>query len=183
MMNNNIRPYFAYGSNLNLAQMHQKCSNPIVLAIACLPGHRLGFHGYSSVWDGAVETVIPDKHSEVWGVLYQLTAYDWEQLDNHEDVRDNGTGTYFHYPVEVTNEQQELVEATIYKKALVGPAELPSTEYLTMILQGASEQGLPVDYLAPLQKVRSKGAAYAVPHRRRSSITAITTEDCSGCSS
>ena len=182
-MSNNIRLYFAYGSNLNLVQLHQKCSNPSVLGIARLPGHRLGFHGYSSVWDGAVETVIPDNQSEVWGVLYQLTAADWEQLDNHEDVRDNGTGTYFHYPVEVYNEQQELATATIYKKALVGPAELPSTEYLTMIVQGAIEQGLPAEYLASLQKLKSKGAIYAVPHRRRSSTTAIVTEDCSGCSS
>ncbi len=160
------RLYFAYGSNLNLEQMHQKCSNPCVVSIARLPGYRIGFHGYSSVWDGAVETVIPDNHSEVWGVLYKLAASDWEKLDSREDARDDGTGAYFHYPVEVFNDQQAVIEATNYKKAIVGQAEYPSTDYLTIIVQGAIAQGLPAEYLFGLQKFKSKSAAYAVPRRQ-----------------
>lgn len=55
--------YFAYGSNMNLAQMKQRCSSPKVLGIVRLPGYKVEFFGYSSIWDGAQETVVPDPQS------------------------------------------------------------------------------------------------------------------------
>lgn len=47
------------------------------------------------MWDGAVETVVPDTQSEMWGVLYELEFYVWDQLDNCEDARLDGTGVSF----------------------------------------------------------------------------------------
>jgi len=177
-----VRLYFAYGSNLSLEQIGQKCSNPRVLGIARLAAHKIGFYGYSAVWDGAVETVVPDEQSEVWGVLYQLEASDWERLDNCEDARADGTGAYFHYPVEVLDEQQTIREATIYKKDRLGQPQHPSTEYLSVIIQGAKEQGLPESYVAALQSIAVKPASYAVPRRPAASrVGAIS--GCDGCSS
>lgn len=182
MLNNGIRLYFAYGSNLNLEQMGQKCSiTPQALCIARLPGYKISFRGYSSFWDGALETVIPDDHSQVWGVLYQMTADQWRELDSQQDVRDDGTGTYFHYPVEVSTEQQCLVAASIYKKAVEGQVECPSTEYLKTIVQGATKQKLPAAYIAALLQFESKPASYPVPRRPIRKKTAEFSE-CSGCS-
>lgn len=175
------RLYFAYGSNLNLEQMNQKCTKPRVLGIARLPYHKIGFYEHSVIWDGAVETVVPDTQSEVWGVLYQLESYAWDQLDNCEDVRLDGSGEYFHYPVEVLDEQNTVRDASMYKKARLGPAKQPSTEYLDIIIQGAKEQGLPEGYIATLQNIASKPASYAVPRQRKQSNQPPSI-GCDGCS-
>jgi gamma-glutamylcyclotransferase (GGCT)/AIG2-like uncharacterized protein YtfP len=176
------RLYFAYGSNINLEHMRKKCSNPLVLGIARLPGHKIGFYGYSVTWDGAVETVIPDTQSEVWGLLYQLKTFDWERLDSCEDAKADGTGEYFHYPVQVLDKQQTIKEASIYKKARLGQAEQPSAEYVSIMIQGAKEQGLPEDYIAALQKIGTKPASYQVPRRPSYDRVGVAGEGCNGCS-
>lgn len=175
------RLYFAYGFNLKLESMLQKCHNPIVLGRAKLANHKVSFHGQSVMWDGAVETVVPDEQNEVWGVLYKLGAYAWDQLDNCEDARLDGTGEYFHYPVEVIDEQGAVRQASIYKKARLGEWESPSTEYLAVILQGAKEQGLPEQYIETLSGIQTKPASYVVPRLRKQSKVEHS-DGCDGCS-
>ncbi len=172
--------YFAYGSDMNLAQMKQRCSSPKVLGIARLPGYRVDFFGETAIWDGAQDTVISDPKSEVWGVLYELTFSDYEQLDFYVDVRFDGTGPYFHYPVDVIDIEQRTINAMIYKKDKCGEVMPPSTEYLNFIIQGAKEHGLPEDYIALLQNRITKPATYAVPVVRKSrfSYMAATCSDC-----
>jgi len=173
--------YFAYGSNMNMAQMKKRCLSPKVLGVARLPGYKLGFYGYSGIWDGAQETVIPDPKSEVWGVLYQLKFFDCEQLDVYEDARFDGTGPYFHYPVDVIDRQQKTIDAIIYKKNILAEAQLPSAEYLDFIVQGAKEQGVPEEYIALLQNRQTKPASYAVPIMRKSKFS-YNNVDCGNCS-
>lgn len=175
-----IRLYFAYGLNLNLQKIGQKLTKPRVVGIARLANHKMGFYGHSVIWDGAVETVVPDDQSEVWGILYQMEAYEWEQLDNFEDARLDGTGEYFHYPVEVFDEQNMIREASLYKKAQLREAKQPSTEYVDLIIQGAKEQGLPESYIATLQNIASKPASYPVPRQPKQARNSIVV--CEGCS-
>ncbi len=172
--------YFAYGSNMNLAQMKQRCSSPKVLGIARLPGYRVAFYGYSAIWDGAQETVIPDLNSEVWGVLYELHYSDCEQLDFYVDARFDGTGPYFHYPLDVIDVQQGTIDARIYKKDKCGEETCLSQEYLKFIIQGAKEQGLPEGYISLLLNKITKPATYVVPVMRKSrfSYMAATCGDC-----
>lgn len=172
--------YFAYGSNMNMAQMKQRCSNPKVLGIARLPGYKVEFYGHSPIWDGARETLIPDSQAEVWGVLYELSISNWESLDSHQDARFNGMGEYFHYPVKVIDSEQKTVEAILYKKNILNEAKSPSAEYLDFIVQGAREQGLPVDYLKRLRAKDTKPASYPVPLAGPSIFRTVSTA-CSDC--
>lgn len=174
------RLYFAYGFNLNLQKMSQKVTKPRVLGIARLANYKIGFYGHSAIWDGAVETVVPDNQSEVWGILYQLDSYDWNQLDDFKDARLDGAGRYFHYPVAVFDEQSMLREAFLYKKSQLGEPKQPSTEYLGIIIQGAKEQGLPESYIATLQNIASKPASYPVP--RQGKRDRKPAGGCDGCS-
>ena len=89
------RLYFAYGIHLHQPTMRSIFKGARMVGLARLKNHVISFHGHSAIWDGAIETVVPDKTSEVWGVLYQLTAYEWDQLDTFQDVRLDGTGEYF----------------------------------------------------------------------------------------
>lgn len=179
-MKKTARYYFAYGSNMDLGQMKRRCSKPKVLGVARLPGYRVEFYGYSSLWDGAQETVIPDLQSEVWGVLYELQAYDCESLDVAQDARMNGTGAYFHYPVGVIDMQQGTINALIYKKDVLQEAKFPSTEYLEFIFQGAKEQGLPVEYIKLLSNMKTKPASYVVPMVGNTKLINMS-ENCDNC--
>lgn len=175
------RLYFAYGCNLSPAEMKRKCPHAQILGIAKLPKHRLNFYGYSPVWDGATESVISNLESDVWGVLYKLGAGEWDMLDSLEDARFDGTGAYFHYPVEVIDTSQKVIEATIYKKAELREPQLPSSEYIALIVKGAKAQGLPNDYIEFLEKRATKPATYAVP-REPKGRHLLVSGDCSGCS-
>jgi hypothetical protein len=179
-MKKNAHHYFAYGSNMNLSQMQQRCSSPKVVGVARLPGYRVEFYGDSAIWDGAQETVIPDLQAEVWGVLYQLQFFDCEQLDMYVDVRFDGTGPYFHYPVDVIDSEQGTIDAMIYKKDKCGEVTSPSKEYLNFIIQGAKEQGLPAGYIALLANKVTKPATYPVPLVRKSKYSYMDV-NCGDC--
>ncbi|MDR3542256.1 MAG: gamma-glutamylcyclotransferase [Desulfosporosinus sp.] len=178
-MKSSVYYYFAYGFNMNLAQMKQRCFGAKVLGIARLPGYKVEFYGYSANWDGALETVVSDPQSEVWGVLYELQVFDWEALDGYQDARFDGLGQYFHYPVEVIDTEQRTITAIIYKKNILNEVKSPSTEYLDFIVQGAKEQGLPEEYIMLLQNRETKPAAYAVPKQKsKSSYLNISCDTC-----
>jgi gamma-glutamylcyclotransferase (GGCT)/AIG2-like uncharacterized protein YtfP len=76
--------YFAFGSNMDTAQMQRRCPSAEVVAKATLPDHRFAFAGYSHGWGGAVATVIPCPRATVPGIVYRLTAEDLGRLDQFE---------------------------------------------------------------------------------------------------
>lgn len=76
--------YFAYGSNLDRAQMRTRCPNATVEARATLPGHTLVFGGYSRRWGGAVASLQRVRGAHVEGLLYRLTPGDLRALDAFE---------------------------------------------------------------------------------------------------
>jgi gamma-glutamylcyclotransferase (GGCT)/AIG2-like uncharacterized protein YtfP len=78
--------YFAYGSNLDLAQMRRRCPTAVRLGRAMLPNHRLSFAGHSAAWGGGVANVVRANRAKVEGVLYLLTERDVRQLDRCEGV-------------------------------------------------------------------------------------------------
>lgn len=76
--------YFAYGSNLDDAQMRARCANARVVARAVLPNHVLAFGGFSHRWGGAVASVVRAKGARVEGLLYRLDNVDLRALDRFE---------------------------------------------------------------------------------------------------
>ena len=66
--------YFAYGANMHPGQIKARCLGAGFVTVARLPGHKLAFFGASTVWDGALETVVPAPGREVWGVVYSAFA-------------------------------------------------------------------------------------------------------------
>ncbi len=76
--------YFAYGSNLDDAQMRERCANARVLGRATLPNYALVFGGFSHRWGGAVASVVRAKGACVEGLLYELGNVDLRELDRFE---------------------------------------------------------------------------------------------------
>lgn len=159
--------YFAYGSNMNPQQIKTRCLGAEVLAVARLVDHRLAFFGSSTVWDGALETVVPAPGRDVWGVLYALSPLDADSLDAWQDARFDGTGAYFHFPVVVVDVLGQCHEALLYKKDLLGRPQKPSREYLEHIARGAETRGLPPEYIDNLRGLAAQKASYPVPIPQR----------------
>lgn len=157
--------YFAYGSNMNQRQMAERCAAARVVCAACLPDHRLAFFGRNRVWDGGQETVVQDQGQQVWGVLYELSFNDAASLDLWCNVRLDGGGAYFHYPVMVVDAAGREHTAVLYKKDVLGLLAPPSSEYLAHILAGAIAAALPAAYLDWLKNLQNLPARYAVPKR------------------
>src|SRR5215471_1838387 len=76
--------YFAYGSNLDWAQMKQRCPLAKFVCRAKLPAHRLAFTLKSARRNCGVADVLPDKAKDVWGVVYELPANELKDLDKGE---------------------------------------------------------------------------------------------------
>ncbi len=77
--------YFAYGSNLNDAQMRERCPDSSPYLSGLLPGYRLAFSGSGSHWGrGGTATILADGKSEVPGLLYHMTLADVDALNRWE---------------------------------------------------------------------------------------------------
>ena len=78
--------YFAYGSNMQLAQMQKRCPSAAFVGAAVLEDYRLAFTRKSSVqWPGyGVADVIPEIGSHVWGALFEIAEREVPVLDKSE---------------------------------------------------------------------------------------------------
>lgn len=76
--------YFAYGSNMDFDQMKTRCSDATLVGVAVLPNYKIAFSRFSKKWDCAVADVVACEGSEVWGLIYDLTADALSKLDGHE---------------------------------------------------------------------------------------------------
>ena len=141
--------YFAYGSNMNTKQMLQRTPTAIRVGTALLPDHRLAFNRLGTTRTGGVASIVYSPGQLVYGVVWRLSFNDLDELDKAEDV-----------PLAYTRRTAGL-------RLLEGGAELtcsiyeaipqgnfaPDLAYLKIIVEGASEANLPVDYIKHLIQI------------------------------
>jgi gamma-glutamylcyclotransferase (GGCT)/AIG2-like uncharacterized protein YtfP len=151
--------YFAYGSNLDPAQMELRCPGHRVLCRARLFDHRLGFHGESQIWDGAVAAIDPHAGSIVHGVVYELRPGDFARLDRAEGYVAAGDpcNSYERVQLSVELENGESLEVFTYVRSGPEPAGLPSREYRWKILSGMRHHGLPAEAIDAVAALSVKG--------------------------
>ena len=69
--------YFAYGSNLDLEQMAQRCPDALLVGPVTLQNYELQFRG------SGFATVAPKKDCVVHGLLWKLTPSCEQSLDRY----------------------------------------------------------------------------------------------------
>ena len=117
--------YFAYGSNLNYPQMMERCPSSDPVAIAkCI-------HFKFIINARGVATIIPNKDSEVYGVLWKITKGDLISLDIYEGV---SYGTYFRSFIDVQVKEKNI-KALVYFASNTEIGK-PSDHYIETILEG-----------------------------------------------
>lgn len=131
--------YLAYGSNLNLEQMANRCPTAKVVGNSKINGYRLLFRGAHA---GAVATIEPFKGESVPVLAWEITPADEAALDRYEvwpflyrketiKVRLNG----------------KTVQAMVYIMNEGRPLGQPSCYYYSTILDGYKSAGFDVEIL------------------------------------
>ncbi len=131
--------YLAYGSNLNLKQMAQRCPTAKVLGATTLKDYQLLFKG---AFGNAHATIEPSKGSEVPVLLWGVTAEDEKRLDRYEG--------YPHYYVKETVKVKlgkKTVEAMVYIMNDGYKFNPPSVYYYETIREGYKDNNLPLSKL------------------------------------
>ena len=148
-----VKVYAAYGSNINLGQMAQRCPAARVIGKGWLMDHQLAFQGIPG--GRGVATVEQHKGRRVPILLWAIDPDCEEALDRYE-----GYPTLYRketlpvagitwLPNEITSMPADVTEvpAMIYIMNQGNPAQ-PSDYYLDTIVQGYRSVGFHVRYLA-----------------------------------
>ena len=139
--------YAAYGSNLDPAQMLQRCPHSPAAGTGWLEGWRLTFGAEDLGWEGSLATVVESSGDRVFVGLYDLTDADARDLDAWEGA---DTGLYRKVRVRVAAMEGDRL-AWLY--TLDGyEGGLPSARYLGVLADAAQAAGAPDDYVAELRR-------------------------------
>ena len=131
--------YFAYGSNLDLEQMAQRCPDAEIVGPVRLENYELRFRG------NGFATVTPKKGGVVYGLVWKITPNCEQSLDRYE-------GYPRHYTKEtVTVKDAAGAEISVMVYIMAEPycrqPALPSPYYYRVIQRGFEANGLPLDSL------------------------------------
>lgn len=147
-------PYFAYGSNLNAADLAAWCQRQRLpyplgtcLGRAWLPDHQLVFDTYSATRRGGVANMVPRKGVAVPGVLFKVRRNGWRVLN----IKEGAPKFYQREEVTVLLENGQTTQPEACRTYMLPPSEtyIPPTEkYFTAVAEGYTIHGLPKEQLA-----------------------------------
>ena len=133
--------YFAFASNMDVAQMAARCGGAECLGVATLADHRfrIGRRGYA--------TVEPEPGAAVHGILWSLRPKHEAALDVYEGVRH---GLYRKVTHRVRTAAGEEHEALVYVATDPKPGQAVSG-YVEKVVAAAEHHRLPEPYVAELR--------------------------------
>ena len=141
--------YFAFGSNMDAAQMATRCPGATSRGTATLEAHRLAFRGPSRKRGGGVLSVDADPSRAVRGVLYEVTTAHLEALDRFE-----GAPEWYvraHHPV--MTDDGAVHTATLYRLPQRVQEMPPTPAYVHQVALAFDALGL---YRDPLDEAVSR---------------------------
>jgi gamma-glutamylcyclotransferase (GGCT)/AIG2-like uncharacterized protein YtfP len=138
--------YAAYGSNLDPAQMKERCPYSPSAGTGWLEGWRLTFGGEDLGWEGALATIVEEPGSRVYVGLYDVTPLDERVLDEWEGA---DTGLYRKVRVRVASLDGDELAWVYLLDSFEGG--LPSARYLGVLSDAAEKAGAPDDYVTELR--------------------------------
>lgn len=165
--------YFGFGSNLLTKRIQIQNKSAVFVGVGKLIDFQLDFADanadkkyYSETWNGCPATIIETKGSVVYGAIWKINKADLNDLDRQEGV---DCGLYKPMTVKVLMNMKDVLEEIECRtyQLVINPAPLdpkerpferqPSKTYLTVILNGAEETGLPFHYVNFLRSFKHNG--------------------------
>jgi gamma-glutamylcyclotransferase (GGCT)/AIG2-like uncharacterized protein YtfP len=138
--------YAAYGSNMDSAQMAERCPHSPQQRTGWLEGWRLTFGGAELGWEGALATVVEDDAARVFVVLYDVSESDQKALDRWDGVT---LGYYRKFTVRVQTLDGDTAAWLYVLNGYEGG--LPSARYIGILADAAEKAAAPADYVAWLR--------------------------------
>ncbi len=141
--------YFAYGSNMDWQQMRTRCPSSKFVCVARLADHYFVIGRHSRLRHCGTATIIAERGSEVWGIVYDVSDEDLLGLDAFEDG-------YRREKVFVTaiNDGHYPIAVLVYVAGKEEGVPLPNSGYKRHILDGARHWQLPPSYCAMLEQIK-----------------------------
>ncbi|XP_067912650.1 gamma-glutamylcyclotransferase-like [Heterodontus francisci] len=154
--------YFGYGSNLLRERLLLLNPSAVRASVGRLKGYKLAFGLYKrnlTEWGGGVATIIQSPEDDVWGVVWRLKAADRQSLDDQENVKEG-----FYSPIEVKIEREDAGEMMCLTYQInYFNSVLPSPLYKEVICTGAKQNGLPAEYIAKLDAIKTNNYNETTP--------------------
>ena len=141
--------YFAYGSNMDQEQMHERCPRAVLFGPAVLNDYHLAFTIFSPTRLCGCADIVSSFGDRVHGLLYRLTDAEMEAMDAFE-------GHPIHYqriPVRI-NYQDGEVDAYSYEVVYKKENLRPSPHYLGLLQSAAILHKFPEEYQAFLHGIK-----------------------------
>ena len=150
--------YFAYGSNMSLKQIQDRCPDCKKVAIGVLRDHNLVFLSYSKNRKCGVASIEVSQGDEVWGVVYELSDADLAKLDKCEGYNPHHAPHKNSYnrasiSVNLCGHLERQCNCLTYFATVQAGTFLPNEEYKRAIQRGAEENGLPESYIDKLRDI------------------------------
>lgn len=145
--------YFAYGSNMNERLFRERRHmTPIETRVGRLHDHRLVFTVAGGMKPGlsAPANIADALGHSVDGVLYLLPLRKFARLDASEGRQ------YGYLWAEVEDVAGNRVPTVTYKVAHPAPDGRPGARYLGLIREAARDRGLPLEYVAFLDRIEAR---------------------------
>lgn len=136
------RLYFAYGSNMDKAQMALRCPDATVIGVARLSRHRFIIN------NRGVASVSRVEAGATYGLLWSISETDESRLDRYEGV---GKGFYRKMTLSVAVQENQAMDALVYV-ASSNEHGKPRAGYLERILRAAIEHRLPAASIEELKE-------------------------------
>ena len=128
--------YFAYGSNMCIRQMNERCPNNSKIGIGQLSGYRwiISTRGYANV--------VKSSNDDVWGVIYKISIQDEAKLDGYEGV---STKCYLKENLDILIDRR-IKNCLTYVDPIT-EIGIPSYTYSNTINEGILDSKLPEEYV------------------------------------
>ena len=152
--------HFAFGSNMDQAQMNERCPSARFFAIALFPGHRLAFSRRSTTRNCGVADAVVDPTAELWGVVYEISEADVTRLDSREGYRpERSWNSYWRRRCTVLKDGAPAlpIEVEAYFAEAEHNPPKPNGHYKGLIVGGAKRWKLPPAYIARLEQIEVEG--------------------------
>jgi gamma-glutamylcyclotransferase len=134
--------YFAYGSNLNRTQFRSRAGQVLEEINGELKNYELVFnHKVRGGTASANIKQVPGK--SIHGVLYRIPESAFRTLDRFEGVPMH----YRRIEVRVTAADGREINTQVYIATKIEGGLRPSGHYLQSIVEGATQAGLPGEYI------------------------------------
>ncbi len=139
------RCYIAYGSNLNIRQMKERCPQAEIVGTSVIPDYELLFKGEPA---GAYLTITPKKGAEVPVAVWLVTEEDEAALDEYEGWPFLYYKTEMELPVkEIQSGETVKRECFIYIMYSFRNIGEPTPGYVDICLEGYRDFGFDRTYL------------------------------------